>query len=380
MSDRPWDKALEGEDRQELLRRIGMLKEENEALCRRIQELREKRRDSDAAMYTALRRSWEAPMLGVLSRQAFIEYCTDHMMDLPDQGICGVMILLEVDHFQEYTLDTQDDILIRMSKVFYRMLRSRMIPVRYGRERFLVYLQAARTDAEHLKERLELRKRQMEDELQDLGKVTLSIGAAFLEYDPLPLYKATYENANKALLAVRQRGGNGVEIYSAQTELSGLRQVRDRAYGKRPQPESPYIRVRTFGYFDIFVNGEPVRFSSEKAKELLALLVDRRGGYLSTDSAISCLWEDEEADRVTRARLRKVAMRLKETLEEHGIADIVHSERGGRRIDPSKISCDLYDYLSSRTLYEKSFTGYYMLDYSWGEITCAELERRYKKE
>lgn len=57
--------------------------------------------------------------------------------------------------------------------------------------------------------------------------------------------------------------------------------------------QTPEVRIfiRTFGYFDVFVNGSPILFRSEKAKELLALLVDRRGGYVSSSEAISILWK-----------------------------------------------------------------------------------------
>ena len=45
-----------------------------------------------------------------------------------------------------------------------------------------------------------------------------------------------------------------------------------------PEVRNVHIFIRTFGYFDVFVDGVPILFRSEKAKELLALLVDRRGG------------------------------------------------------------------------------------------------------
>ena len=50
------------------------------------------------------------------------------------------------------------------------------------------------------------------------------------------------------------------------------------------------IYIRTFGYFDVFVNGTPIAFRHEKAKELLAVLVDRRGGYVTAREIIACLW------------------------------------------------------------------------------------------
>ena len=64
-------------------------------------------------------------------------------------------------------------------------------------------------------------------------------------------------------------------------------------YSELTKMEGKRIVIRTFGYFDIFVDGETIPFSCKKAKELLALLVDRRGGFVTTGDAISYLWEDE---------------------------------------------------------------------------------------
>ena len=135
----------------------------------------------------------------------------------------------------------------------------------------------------------------------------------------------------------------------------------------------PNVYVRTFGYFDVFIDGSPIAFRNEKAKELFALLVDRRGGFVSSAEAIAVLWEDEPASPVTLARYRKVALRLKNTLEEYGIADVVESVDGKRRIVSQRIRCDLYDYLSAEPQYAQLFKGSYLQNYSWGEMTLAEL-------
>ena len=136
--------------------------------------------------------------------------------------------------------------------------------------------------------------------------------------------------------------------------------------------EAPQVRVRirTFGYFDVFVDDTPIAFRNEKSKELFALLVDRRGGFVSSEEAISFLWEEEAANSVTLARYRKVALRLKNLLEEYGVSDIVESVNGKRRIVAEKVQCDLYDYLSGQT---ELFKGSYLTNYSWAETTLGEL-------
>ena len=133
------------------------------------------------------------------------------------------------------------------------------------------------------------------------------------------------------------------------------------------------ISVRTFGYFDIFVNDKPIAFRNKKAKELLAILVDRRGGYVTSEQAISYLWENEPASAVTLARYRKEALRLKNTLEEYGIGHILESVDGKRRIIPECLDCDLYGYLAGKEEYAGAFKGSYLTDYPWAEVTLGEL-------
>lgn len=133
------------------------------------------------------------------------------------------------------------------------------------------------------------------------------------------------------------------------------------------------VSIRTFGYFDVFIGKKPIAFRTQKAKELFALLVDRKGGFISSDEAIGFLWEDEPVNTVTLARYRKIALRLKNILEEYGIADIVETVDGKRRLVTEKVQCDLYDYLSGKEEFSQLFKGSYLTNYSWAETTLGEL-------
>lgn len=135
----------------------------------------------------------------------------------------------------------------------------------------------------------------------------------------------------------------------------------------------PGVFIRTFGYFDVFVGDRPIAFRNKKSKELFALLVDRRGGFVSSEEAISFLWEDEPVNAVTLARYRKVALRLKNILEEYGISEVVESVDGKRRIVTERVKCDLYDYLLGKEEFGQLFKGSYLTNYSWGENTLGEL-------
>lgn len=141
-----------------------------------------------------------------------------------------------------------------------------------------------------------------------------------------------------------------------------------------PIVREKYVEIRTFGYFDIFINGTPISFKSAKAKELLALLVDRRGGFINSNEAITFLYEDDADPKILLARYRKVIMNLNRILQEYEIEDIVDTKNNERRIVVENVDCDYYNFLQGKASSQQLFKGAYMSNYSWSESTLASLE------
>ncbi len=137
------------------------------------------------------------------------------------------------------------------------------------------------------------------------------------------------------------------------------------------------ITVKTFGYFDIFVNDKPVFFSSAKSKELLALLVERQGGAVSTEQAVAALWPNREYDESVQSLFRKVLKSLRTALADAGISDIFIDVRNQRSIDTTKFSCDLYDFLENPRGNIDTFRGEYMEGYVFARATAAKLREKY---
>ena len=179
----------------------------------------------------------------------------------------------------------------------------------------------------------------------------------------------------------KERSENGGAIYTSVYEDISYRALSTDSRERQPNlynagsPQLARVLIRTFGYFDIFADGQAVPFRNKKAKELLAILVDRRGGYVSSSEAINLLWENVPEDCSSLGRLRKTAMHLRNTLEEYGIADIIESKNRMRRLNPTKVKCDLYDYLDDPAKNAWLFSEHYMENYSWGEMTLAFLSR-----
>lgn len=131
--------------------------------------------------------------------------------------------------------------------------------------------------------------------------------------------------------------------------------------------------IRTFGKFEVFVDGQPAPFSSAKAKELLVLLVDRNGAIVTTEEMLTYLWEDKVDTDSSRSLCRKVVQRMRENLMNLGIGDIVIHHKHGRAIDKSKVDCDYFRYLKGDPEAVSQFHGEYMTNYSWPEETLARL-------
>ena len=54
--------------------------------------------------------------------------------------------------------------------------------------------------------------------------------------------------------------------------------------------KTAHIFARTFGNFDLFVDGKPVSFGRTKARELLAFLIDRQGAQISRKTIFGSMW------------------------------------------------------------------------------------------
>jgi PAS domain S-box-containing protein len=210
------------------------------------------------------------------------------------------------------------------------------------------------------------------------GELPLSelLTASYLSYDD---FEALL-NSGHLSLHLREQNGTVEQqalLTSTPYEYDHMTLYEITVYSSIPSADSDAsqakIFARTFGHFDLFVNNLPVTFSSEKEKELMALLIDRNGGTLSPSEAISYLWEDVEPTEKVASRYRKLAMSLKNTLEKYGIGHILLNNHGVRSVDVSAIKCDYYELLAGNEKYKNTFHNSYMTNYSWAEETLATL-------
>ena len=117
------------------------------------------------------------------------------------------------------------------------------------------------------------------------------------------------------------------------------------ALSGRNRGKASNVFAKTFGNFDLLVDGRPLVFKRSKSKELLAYLVDRHGGNVSRPEAFAVLWEDTFYDRAMQKQMDVVIRSLRSTLEEAGVGEIFEIQSGWMRILPERMDSDLFRFL-----------------------------------
>ena len=108
----------------------------------------------------------------------------------------------------------------------------------------------------------------------------------------------------------------------------------------------PMLYVGLFGGLDVRIGGVPVdaaKFSRQKTKTLLALLVLNRGRELSRSRLLEMLWP-----HMTREAAQKsfytVWSQLRRALEFEGSCPYLLRDQGGVRLDAHLLECDVADF------------------------------------
>lgn len=139
------------------------------------------------------------------------------------------------------------------------------------------------------------------------------------------------------------------------------------------EPKGTEIYAHTFGNFEIFVEGKAVDFTLSKSKELLAYLIDRQGAGVTKKEIAAILWEEKEYTRTAQHHIQILITQMLEALRKIGADHIIIRRHNYLAVDISKIRCDYYQFIDGDTKAFRAFSGEYMRNYSWGELTAATL-------
>ena len=131
--------------------------------------------------------------------------------------------------------------------------------------------------------------------------------------------------------------------------------------------------MQCFGCFEVMARGRPLSFKRSKSKEMLAVLIDRKGAGMTAKEICAVLWADGGNDSKNSNYLYQLFSDLRHTLELVGAADILRQNGYAYALDTERIDCDYYSYLNTG---RPEFRGEYMLQYSWAENTAGLLCRK----
>ncbi len=133
------------------------------------------------------------------------------------------------------------------------------------------------------------------------------------------------------------------------------------------------VFARTFGAFELFVDNQPVSFPDDKTKEMLALLVNQRGGVLSIKEMCRALWPDDDADEGAAIRCRQTFRQLQDALKAARLHGVMDRNEQGAFVHTDVMDCDLFQYLDGDMKTMRQFSGEYMTGYAWAEESRRRL-------
>ena len=120
------------------------------------------------------------------------------------------------------------------------------------------------------------------------------------------------------------------------------------------------LQIKCFGNFEVFHNGEPLKFTYSKSKELFAYLIDREGSAININELNAILWEEDH-----KSYLRNLVSDIQKTLKEADASDVFIKRHNECYIDVNKVDCDAYEYKNNNPDAIRMYRGEYMMQYSW---------------
>ena len=138
------------------------------------------------------------------------------------------------------------------------------------------------------------------------------------------------------------------------------------------QRQHKELFIQTFGRFLVLRNGKPLPLSG-KAKEILALIVTRRGKEISNEELYRTIWEDRPYGNAEMTVYYNALRRLKQALKEEQLEDLLISTPRGQLVNTALFDCDYYAWQDKNLGSRDRFEGEFMSEYSWGEYILADI-------
>jgi len=132
------------------------------------------------------------------------------------------------------------------------------------------------------------------------------------------------------------------------------------------------LYVRMFGRFMVFESGRPVPLTG-KAKEILALIMTRRGKEISNEEIYCTVWENRPYSNEYMSVYYNALRRLKKQLANADLSDLLISAKRGQLVNTDMFDCDYYSWQDGNMGKRDRFDGEFLTEYSWGEYILADI-------
>lgn len=168
--------------------------------------------------------------------------------------------------------------------------------------------------------------------------------------------------------------------------------IMEKKLSKEKVKKQESLFVSCFGSFSIKNGGEtgdPIRFRTSKAEELIAYLLHNEGRSRSKDMILDNLWPETDLDKAAN-NFRVTCTYIRSTLADLGYTDILIRDHDDYSINTSKIACDYITFKAAVSAIDKlglakceeliaSYKGPFLENrfYEWAEETKGWLENRY---
>lgn len=139
-----------------------------------------------------------------------------------------------------------------------------------------------------------------------------------------------------------------------------IKEEVDELQNIAPLQSSKKLQIKCFGNFEVFHNGEPVKFSYKKSKEVFAYLIDREGAAIDINELNAVIWEEDHP-----SYLRNLIADIQNTLKKLDCGDVFIKRHNEAYIDVDKVDCDAYEYKKNNPNAIRLYRGEYMTQYSW---------------
>jgi diguanylate cyclase (GGDEF)-like protein len=160
----------------------------------------------------------EDSLSGLRTRRRFEQEVRAAMARSRRDGTTGALLMLDLDHFKSvndsYGHPAGDKLIKEVAEVLRRRTRAGDVVGRLGGDEFAIALPSCRPDeANVVAEAIVTAIREHESTDPEIESVTVSVGVATFGADPLMSYATLVSEADTAMYAAKDSGGDGFRVF-----------------------------------------------------------------------------------------------------------------------------------------------------------------------